>query len=43
MSILWDILGVLAVAGVLVLAFGVILLLAAVDEERFWRRLKRDR
>lgn len=43
MSILWDILGVLAVAGVLVLAFGVILLLAAVDEERWWKRLERDR
>jgi predicted RND superfamily exporter protein len=39
---LWDALGVLAVAGVIVLAFGLIMLLAAVDEERWWKRMKRE-
>lgn len=42
MIILWDILGVLAVIGVLALAFAVILFLGAVDEERWWKNLERE-
>lgn len=42
MSILWGALGMLAVAGTVILAFGVVALLAAVDEERWWKRMERE-
>lgn len=42
MSIVWDIVGVLAVAGSLALALIVVMVLAAVDDELWWKRLERE-
>ena len=42
MSALWDALGVLAVLAAVALPIGVAMLLAAVDDERWWKRTERE-
>lgn len=41
MSVLWDIAGVLAVVAALAVTLGLVLALAAIDDERWWRQMER--